>query len=333
MRYWIGVMGAAIFSMASMMGFARAQAPVEITIGHVLSEKSFYHAAGMKFKELMEARSSGRVKVNVQCCGALGNEGRIIQSVRTGVIDAGFFGLGSLESTIPEYRVLSLPHLFDNRAQAERILRGAMGERLLKLVEPHGMMGLAFGGIFERHIASRDKAINTPADLRGLKIRVLQTPGWVQAYTAVGSQPTPMAYGEVFLALQNGVVDALEVSPDAMLADRFLEVSKHYALTRFHQSTTLFAFSQARFGALPADVQALVRAVTPEAVEAGLKFHNDLGEEGLKAVRAKGIAVTEPDIAPFRAASRPSWDAILKDAGANGRALADEIEAARKASN
>jgi TRAP-type transport system periplasmic protein len=330
MRILTAIM-AMLIGVVTWAGAARAQ--TEITIGHVLSEKSFYHAAGLKFKELVEARSNGRVKVNVQCCGALGNEGRIIQSLRTGVIDAGFFGLGSMESTVPEFRVLSLPHLFDNRDQAERILRGAMGERLLKLVEPHGMIGLAFGGIFERHIATRDKAINTPADLRGLKIRVLQTPGWVQAYTAVGAQPTPMAYGEVFLALQNGVVDALEVSPDAMLADRFLEVSKHYALTRFHQSTTMFAFSQAKFNALPADVQALVRAVTPEAIAAGLKFHNDLGEEGLKAVRAKGIAVTEPAIGPFREASRPSWETILKDAGANGQALANEIEAARRASN
>ncbi|MGL4441789.1 MAG: TRAP transporter substrate-binding protein, partial [Bosea sp. (in: a-proteobacteria)] len=255
MRILTTLMAMAIAAIA-WTGPARAQ--TEITIGHVLSEKSFYHAAGLKFKELMEARSNGRVKVNVQCCGALGNEGRIIQSVRTGVIDGGFFGLGSMESTVPEYRVLSLPHLCDNREQAERILRGAMGARLLKLVEPHGMVGLAFGGIFERHIATRDKAINTPADLKGLKIRVLQTPGWVQAYTAVGAQPTPMAYGEVFLSLQNGVVDALEVSPDAMLADRFLEVAKHYALTRFHQSTTMFAFSQAKFNALPADVQALV---------------------------------------------------------------------------
>jgi TRAP-type transport system periplasmic protein len=330
MRIVTAIMAMALAAI-TWAGTARAQ--TEITIGHVLSEKSFYHAAGLKFKELMEARSSGRVKVNVQCCGALGNEGRIIQSVRTGVIDAGFFGLGSMESTVPEYRVLSLPHLFDNRDQAERILRGAMGERLLKLVEPHGMIGLAFGGIFERHIATRDKAISTPADLRGLKIRVLQTPGWVQAYTVVGAQPTPMAYGEVFLALQNGVVDALEVSPDAMLADRFLEVSKHYALTRFHQSTTMFAFSQAKFNALPADVQALVRAVTPEAIAAGLKFHNDLGDEGLKAVRAKGIAVTEPAIGPFREASRASWETILKDAGANGQALANEIEAARRALN
>lgn len=322
-----------IAALAAFSAPAKAQSPIEITIGHVLSERSFYHAAGLKFKELMEQRSNGRVRVAVQCCGALGNEGRIIQSVRTGVIDAGFFGLGSLESTIPEYRVLSLPHLFDNRAQAERILRGAMGERLLRLVEPHGMIGLAFGGIFERHIATRDRAINAPADLRGLKIRVLQTPGWVQAYTAVGAQPTPMAYGEVFLALQNGVVDALEVSADAMLADRFMEVSRHYALTRFHQSTTLFAFSQAKFNALPTDIQALVRAVTPEAVAAGLEFHNNLNEEGMRALRARGVAVTEPDIGPFRAASRPSWDIILRDAGPNGRALADAIEAARRASN
>ena len=161
---------------------------------------------------------------------------------------------------------------------------------------------------------------------------MLQTPGWVQAYTAVGAQPTPMAYGEVFLAMQNGVVDALEVSSDAMVADRFIEVTKHYAMTRFHQSTTMFVYSQAKFNALPADIQAMVRQVTPEAVQAGLDFHNKFGDEALAAVRAKGIPVTEPAIGPFREASRPSWEIILKDAGPNGRKLADEIEAARKAS-
>lgn len=329
------LLGGALLSGGPLVGGlatpARAQAPVEINIGHVLSERSFYHVAGLKFKELLEARSNGRVKVNVQCCGSLGNEGRIIQAVRTGVIDAAFNGLGSLESTIPEYRVLSLPLLFDNRAQAEAILRGEVGERLLKLAEPHGMVGLAFGAIFERNIATRTKAINTPEDLKGLKIRVLQTPGWVQAYTAVGAQPTPMAYGEVFLAMQNGVVDALELSNDAMLADRFLEVARHYAITRFHQSTSMFIYSKAKFDALPADLQAMIREVTPAAMAAGLEFHNRFGEEGLAAVRAKGIPVTEPALEPFRAAARPSWEVILRDAGPNGRALATEIEAAVKA--
>jgi TRAP-type C4-dicarboxylate transport system substrate-binding protein len=155
----------AVLGLAAALGSAKAQAPVELNIAHVLSERSFYHVAGLKLKELVEARTNGRARVNVQCCGALGNEGRLIQSVRTGVIDMVFHGLGSLEGTVPEYRVLSLPHIFDNHAQAERVLRGPLGDRLLKLVEPHGMIGLAFGAIFERNMATRDKPVARVEDM------------------------------------------------------------------------------------------------------------------------------------------------------------------------
>ena len=322
---------AALVGLAALAGSASAQAPIEINIGHVLSERSFYHVAGTRLKELVEQRTNGRVRVNVQCCGALGNEGRIIQSIRTGVIDAAFFGLGSIEGTVPEYRVLSLPHIFDDHAQAERVLRGPLGERLLQRVAPHGMIGMAFGAIFERHIASRERPIRTVEDLRALKIRVLQTPAWVLAYQAVGAQPTPMPYGEVFLALQNGVVDAAELSADAMVADRFIEVARAFSLTRFHQSTTMFAFSQARFGALPADVQAIIRAAIPEAVRAGLEFHARLNEEGMTQMRARGLTIVEPDLAAFREVTRRSWDGILNDAGPNARPLVAEIEAAKRA--
>jgi len=323
--------GAALLGLAAWAGVAAAQTPIEITIGHVLSERSFYQVAGAKFKELLEQRLPGRVRVNLQCCAALGNEGRLIQSVRTGVIDGAFHGLGSIEGTVPEYRVLSLPHIFDNHAQAEKVLRGALGDRLLKLVEPHGMVGLAFGAIFERSMATRDKAVNKVEDLRGLKIRVLQTPAWVLAYQAVGTQPTPMPYGEVFIAIQNGVVDGAELSPDAVLADKFIEVIKNFSVTRFHQSTTMFVMSQARFNAMPADVQQAIRAVTPEAVKAGLAFHDQLNREGMAQMRAKGITIVEPDLTPFKEATRKSWDGILNDAGPNGRALVQEIEAAKRA--
>ncbi len=326
-------LSAALAGLTMMAGAAHAQAPIEINIGHVLSERSFYHVAGLRLKELVEQRSNGRVRVNIQCCGALGNEGRLIQSVRTGVIDGAFHGLGSIEGTIPEYRVLSLPHIFDNHAQAERVLRGPLGDRLLRLVEPHGMIGLAFGAIFERNLATRDKPVRTVEDLRALKVRVLQTPAWVLAYQAVGSQPTPMPYGEVFIAMQNGVVDGAELSADAMIADRFIEVSRHFSITRFHQSTTMFVMSQARFGALPADIQAIVRAAVPDAVRAGLEFHARLNEDGMTQMRARGLQIIEPDLAPFREVTRRSWDGILNDAGPNGRALVQEIEAAKRAQN
>jgi TRAP-type C4-dicarboxylate transport system substrate-binding protein len=96
-----------------------------------------------------------------------------------------------------------------------------------------------------------------------------------------------------------------------------------------HQSTTMFVFSAARFNTMPAELRTLIRAITPEAVQAGLDFHNSFGDDALVQVRARGIAVTEPAIGRFREASRRSWDGILADAGANGRALATEIEAAR----
>lgn len=324
---------AGTLGLSLLAGAAQAQAPIEITIGHVLSERSFYHVAGLRFKELVEQRSNGRVRVNVQCCAALGNEGRIIQSIRTGIIDMAFHGLGSMEGTVPEYRVLSLPHIFDNHAQAERVLRGPLGDRLLRLVEPHGMVGLAFGAIFERQIATRERQIRTVADLQGLKIRVLQTPAWVLAYQAVGAQPTPMPYGEVFLALQNGVVDAAELSADAMIADRFIEVSRTFSITRFHQSTTMWTASAARFNALPADIQAIVRAAVPEATRAGLTFHDQLNQEGMTQMRARGLTIIEPDLAGFREVTRRSWDGILNDAGPGGRALVQEIEAAKRATN
>ncbi|QYU67168.1 TRAP transporter substrate-binding protein [Leptolyngbya sp. 15MV] len=202
-------------------GIARAQA-ITINLGHVLSATSAYQVIFERYKELAAQRTNGRVTVNIQGGGAAGNEGRLIQSLRTGVIDGAFVGGSSLETVVRDFRVLSLPYVFDDHPQANRVLQGAVGEQLLRELDSLGMIGLGFGAIFERNIASR-RPVRTPADLQGLKIRVLQTPGFVEAYRVLGTQATPMAYGEVFLALQNGVVDALEISNDAIVADRFVE--------------------------------------------------------------------------------------------------------------
>jgi tripartite ATP-independent transporter DctP family solute receptor len=308
-------------------GVARAQA-ITMNLGHVLSATSAYQVIFERFKELAAQRTNGRVTVNIQGGGAAGNEGRLIQSLRTGVIDGAFVGGSSLETVVRDYRVLSLPYVFDDHPQANRVLQGAVGEEMLGLLDSLGMMGLGFGAIFERNIASR-RPIRTPADLQGLKIRVLQTPGFVEAYRVLGTQATPMAYGEVFLALQNGVVDALEISSDAIVADRFVEVIQHYALTKIHQSTTVFAVSGARFRALPADVQATLRTAAKEAIQHGLVAHDRLNVEGLATVRARGVTVHEPDLEPFKVIARRSYDTILAEAP-NGRAWVEKINAAKR---
>jgi len=305
-----------------------AQSATEINVAHVLSEQSSYQYIFRRFAELMKEQSQGKVTVRVQCCGQAGTEPRLIQSVRTGVIDGAFVGGSSLETVVKDYRVLSLPYVFDDNAQADRILQGQVGDKLLARLEPHGMLGLGFGANFERNIGSR-KPVNKVEDLAGLKIRVLQTPGFVETYKAFGTQPTPMAYGELFLALQNGVVDALEVSPDAFVNDRFVEVIPNYALTKAHQSTTVFIVSKAKFEALPPDVRSMARTAAREAIKHGLTEHARLNREGLATARAKNVTIVEPELGPFKTAARRSYDTILAEAP-EGRAILNEIEAAKR---
>jgi TRAP-type C4-dicarboxylate transport system substrate-binding protein len=310
---------------------ARAQGrPVEITIGHVLNERSFYHIAATKLGELVTARTNGRAQFRVSPSAQLGTELRLIQSARTGVIDGCFVGIVSMEGTVPEYKVLSLPHLFDNNVQANRVLRSPLGTRVLSRVEQHGLVAGGFGAIFERNIGTRSRPIATVGDLRGLKLRVLQTAAFVQSYEAVGVQPTPMALGELFIAMQNGVVDGADFSADIVVADRFIEIIRHYTFARFHQTPTMLIFSAAKFNAWPADVREAIRASMGEAIAEGLKFHDDFTADAIAQMRARNITVVDPDIAPWREASRRSYDTILNDSGTGGRALFQEIEAARR---
>lgn len=318
---------------AGILAAALAAAPAtaqeyEMTLAHVLSDQSAYQVILERFEELVEERSEGRIAVEVQCCGQAGNETRAIQSFRTGVLTGGFVGGSSLETVVPAYRVLSLPYVFADSDEAYEILNSDTGREMLDLLGDYGMYGLGWGAIFERSVGSR-RPLTTVEDMQGLKIRVLPTPGFVEAYKAMGTQPTPMAYGELFMALQNGVVDALEISPDAIVADRFTEVVSHYTLTKTHQSTTVFVLSDAFWSGLPDDLKTLVQDAADEAIAYGVEAHRELGRKGLEEVRARGITVTEPDLAPFAEASRPSWDIILADVP-EARALLETIQAAKQ---
>lgn len=319
--------------MAGAVAAALSAAPAaaqdyEMTLAHVLSDQSAYQVILKRFEELVEARTDGRIAVDVQCCGQAGNETRAIQSFRTGVLTGGFVGGSSLENVVPAFRVLSLPYVFADSDEAYAILNGETGREMLDMLGDYGMYGLGWGAIFERSVGSRTPVASVD-DLQGLKIRVLPTPGFVEAYKAMGTQPTPMAYGELFMALQNGVVDALEISPDAIVADKFIEVVDHYTLTKAHQSTTAFVLSKTFWDGLPGDLKEIVQAAALEAIAHGVEAHKELNVKGLETVRASGITVVEPDLAPFAEAARPSWDVILADAP-EARTLLETIQAARQ---
>lgn len=301
------VMGLA-FALAAA---APAQAQTyEMNVGHVLNDKSSYQVGLQYFADEMAKRTNGAFKVNIFPSGGLGGELRLVQGGATGTVDAFIVGQPSLESTIPEFKVLSLPYLFDSEAQAVEKLRGDFGQKLLDLLPAQNMIGLGWAGVFTRGIPAT-KPVEKAADLSGLKVRVMQSPGYIATFEAFGSQPTPIPFGELFMALQTGVVDATDLSPDLVVSGQFIKAISHYSRTGIHQLPSVFVMSKAKFDSLPEDIRAIVLEVGRAAADVAIKAQERLMADGLEEMRKAGITIIEPDVGTFRETALKVWPAIL----------------------
>lgn len=283
---------------------------VDLTLGHVLSEDSHYHAAATKFAELVSEKSDGEISVTVFPAGQLGGEVQMIQNARSGAIDFVVTGEPPLENTVPELAVLSLPYLFDSIDAANAALQGEVGDKLLGYVGNHDLVGLGFVSVFERSVYGT-KPVRSLDDMKGFKIRVIQGPGFVGAYEALGAQSTPMAYSEVFLALQSGVVDGAEASPEQLIQDKFVEATKYFNLTRVHHMAATMIMSKASFDRLTPEQQAIVREAGRQASAASIDVYQKNAKEGLAELKKAGIEIIEPDLTPFVEAAHSAWDGLL----------------------
>lgn len=316
-------------TLVAAPAIVRAQQVTELRLGHVLAEHSSYQVAGKRLDELVAEKTDGALRISLFASSSLGGELRLIQSARVGAIDLMFITQSTLENTVRDLGVLSLPWLFDSYEQATQLMTGPLGARLLGTLEPFGMTGLGWINLFERSVAT-NRPFSSLAEGRGLKIRVIQSPGYIEAYKAIGMAPTPIVYTELFLALQNGVVDAAELATDQLTTDKFIETVRHFVLTRTHQLPSALVASTARLNALPSAFQAAIRESAPEALAAGLSYYNKLRAESLEEMRRRGIQIVEPDLAQFQEPGRKSYNAILATAP-SGRALLAAIEEAKQA--
>jgi len=327
MRKLLNVLRAAALVVA-LPGAAAAQS-YEVNVGHVLSDKSSYQAGMTYFAETMAARTDGAFSVNIFPSAGLGGELRLVQGGMTGTVDAFIIGQPSLESTIPEYKILSLPFLFESEEQAVRLLRGSFGQKFLDLLPEYDLVGLGWAGVFSRGLPA-NRPVATLEDLSGMKVRVMQSPGYVETFNALGSQPTPIAFGELFMSLQTGVVDATDLSPDLVISGQFTDAISHYSKMSLHQLPSIFIMSKAKFDSFPADIQALVMDVGREATMVAIEEQRRQMAAGFEAMEAAGIEITEPDQAPFEEAAKKAWPAILQDVP-NTDEFLNALEAAKKA--
>lgn len=288
--------------------------PVELNAGHVLSTASHYHAAAAKLAELVADKSKGEIKITVFPAAQLGGEVKMIQSVRTGTQDIVVTGEAPLENTVKDYTVFSFPYLFASLDDANKTLQGPIGKEMLELLPQYGMVGLGFISALERNTFTNGRPIKTAADMQGLKIRVIPGPGYVTAYKALGAQPTPTAYTELYMALQNGTVDAAENSPDVFMQDRFIEVSKTYSLTKIMYMPAVIIISKAKWDGFTPEQQKIFREAAAEAVTYAIGHYKKDYATTLETIRAGGkVQVIEPELASFRATAPDVHAALLKE--------------------
>jgi len=289
----------------------QAQKTLELSLGHVVSTDSQYHVAAETFAKEVQTRSGGTIKVNIFPLAQLGGELKMIQGVRTGTQDLVVTGGAPLENTAREFAVLSFPYLFRDYDHALAVMEGQVGKEMLAGLNKYNLIGLGFVAPIERNIFTNGKRITKAADMVGLKIRVIQGQGFVKTYEALGAQPTPMAYSELYTALQNGAVDAGENSPDNFVQDKFIEVSKTYTMAKVMYMPALMLMSASRYNSLTPGQQAIIRDASAIAVKAAHTYHEKNYADNMEVIKKSGIEIIEPDLASFHATGEAVHASLL----------------------
>ena len=201
---------------------------------------------------------------------------------------------------------------------------------MLSYLPDHGDKPLGFITAIERDVYTSSKPIRQASDMQNVKIRTIQSPAYVETYQALGAQPTPMNYAEVYIALQNGVVDAAENSPDVFVSDRHSEASKYFNLTKIHLMPALIVMSPAHFNRLNEEQQLIVVEAADEARAHAIQFYLEGYASGLEKAREAGVEIVEPDLESFKDATASVARRLIESTarGAESEAALEKARAA-----
>jgi tripartite ATP-independent transporter DctP family solute receptor len=254
----------------------------------------------------VEKRTNGRIKIQNFYSASLGSERESIESVQLGTQELTTTSTGPVPNFVPETRILDVPFLFRDKAHARAVLDGPIGQELLATFEPKGMKALAWGENGVRHMTNSKRAVNSPDDLKGLKMRTMENSVHVAAYKSLGIVTTPMAFAEVFTALQQGTVDGQENPLSVIMAANFDQVQKHMTLTGHVYSPSVFLMNKGVWDKLSAGDKQIFLDAAKEGVKANRARVDKDDANGVAELRKKGMTVIENvDKAKFVATLAP----------------------------
>ena len=305
------------------MAFSKLVASMTLGLGLVAASASLHAQTTMKisistaqnshqgvaidtFAKEVAARTGGRYKVETFYNGSLGGERESIEAVQLGTQELAFSSTGPVPNFVPDAKILDVPFLFRDKAHARAVLDGPIGQELLGKFDAKGFKALAWAENGFRHMTNSKRDVKEPADLKGLKMRTMENPVHIAAYKGLGIITSPMAFPEVFTALQQGTVDGQENPLPVIMSAKFSQVQKHLSLTGHVYSPCIFVMNKGSFDKLSAADKTAFLDAAKVAAKANRDRVDQDDANGVKELRAQGMTVIEDlDKAKFVAQLAP----------------------------
>lgn len=275
--------------------------------GHGAQSGHPTHIGLVQLAKLVKERSGGRLEIKIFPDRQLGEERELVEGLQFGTVDMAVVSTGPLGGFVGEINVLDLPFLFKNREHAYSVFDGPISSDLLAKFDPVGIKAVAIWENGWRHITS-NKPINTPDDLKGLKIRTMANKIHIAAFKALGAGPVPMAWGEVYTGLDQGVIDAQENPITVIYTNSLWEVQKYVTLTGHVYGPHIVMISKKSLAKLPADLQEILAEAIKETSSYQRQVSMDLERKQTLLLKEKGMKInTVVDLEPFRTRSRGAY--------------------------
>ncbi len=304
------ILGIAGFFLLSGVGCREQQNVVELRLAHILDATHPVHQGMAHMGDRLQALSDGAMRVKIYPSGQLGNERESVELLQLGTLDMAKVASSVIENFVPAMGVYSLPYLFRDEEHLWETLEGEAGRTILLQGEPYRIRGLCYYDAGFRSFYIHDRRVESPDDLAGLKIRVMRSNLSIQTINMLGANATPMAYGELYTALQQGVVDGAENNPPNFYGSRHYEQARYYTLDEHAAPPDVLLIGTHAWTKLTDRQQAWIEQAVAESVAYQRELWREATEAALRTVEEAGVTVVRPDKTPFQEAVRPLYESI-----------------------
>ena len=291
-----------VASMLAVTSMAQAQA-VKLTLGHGTATDNPRHTASLKFAEVAKAKSNGRIEVTVAPASQLGDDAAMVTALRTGALDMSANSQGAVANAVPEYAAFGMPFLFASQAQAWKVMDGPAGKELAQKSAEKGLVVLGYWDNGIRHMSNSKRPLSKPEDLKGLKMRTPPDAVTVDIMQALGAEAQQIKFAELYVALQQGVVDGQENPLMNIHASKLYEVNKFISMTGHKYEMTPLLMSKRSWDRLSDADKKVLQEAAADATQLQRKLSKESDEKLISELKAKGVQINTVDKAAFAKAT------------------------------